>query len=108
MDTSTNRRQNELGYRYQNAPYALVSNAQYLLPLSFKQRCREVWRMYLFPVRDDDVIDVFRPPKLTHIVLDPVLILNVQETSMWLAKEPRVILDGVALGRCVDDALKSA
>lgn len=60
--------------------------------------------MYLFPIANDDVINILIVAKGRQAFFDRVLVANVQEASLRLPEKPRVILDCISLSWCVNYA----
>jgi hypothetical protein len=75
MYASTQRIDNQLGYTDQDGAHSLIANAQYLLPIA----------------------------PLFYVVLYAVCIIDVQEASFGASEDLRVVRDGFAFGRRVDD-----
>lgn len=59
---------------------------------------------YLFTIGYNNVINVFRITELSHIVLNPVLIEDVQKAAFWFPEQSRKILNGITFRRCVYDS----
>jgi hypothetical protein len=59
--------------------------------------------MWVQITSNHDVIYVFWISPLRQIMVDSILIINVQKAAFRSAEEPREILNGVALRRCIND-----
>lgn len=86
MDAGAEGVYDELGDADQDGAHALVPDSQNLLP-----------------VADDYDIYILGVSPLLDVVFDAVGVVDVEEAAFGLAEEARVVGDGVALGRGVDD-----
>lgn len=71
-------------------------------------KCQTLWvdgeiQSYLLAVTDDYVVNILSPAKVRQTVVNRVLIIDVQETTLRFPEESRVILNGITLCRRVDD-----
>lgn len=58
---------------------------------------------HLFPVADDNVVDLVPPRETGEGFVDHVRLVYVEETAFWLPEQTGVVLDGVGFCRGVDD-----
>jgi hypothetical protein len=56
---------------------------------------------YLFSITDDDIINILLGPKLSEILIKVILVIDIQETPLWLPEQPRVILNRISFSRRV-------
>ncbi len=50
-----------------------------------------------------DVVDIFRGSPLGQVIINAANVIDVQETALWLAEEPRIVLNCVSFCGCIDD-----
>lgn len=86
MDAGAEGVDDQLGDADQDGAHALVADAQDLLP-----------------VADNYQVDVLGVAPLLDVVFDAAGVVDVEEAALGLAEEARIVGDGVALGRGVDD-----
>lgn len=103
MNSSTESSDDQFGNRDQNSPDTLIPDTQNLLePLA--QYISPQRGPYLLAIANDDVVHIFTRAKVRKILLDLVLIPDGQKAPLWFSEKPGIVLDGIALGRGIDDA----
>lgn len=54
--------------------------------------------IYLFAVTDDNQVNIISLTPASKGCIDSTRIVDVKETTRWLAEEARIVLDGFTLG----------
>lgn len=97
----------QFGDGNENSTDALVSDAEDLNHIRTTERKSfntVSESTYLFAVANDNIVNVVASSKVRQSFIDAVLIVDIQKTSLGPTKQPRVVLNGIALGRRINDA----
>lgn len=86
INTSTQGVNDQFGHRDENGTNSLVTNSQNLFQIMSNSCTVRVESTHLLPIADHNYIDIVRFAPDPHVVLDPIDIIDVQETSLGSPK----------------------